>query len=158
MCKEDKQLTTYFGYDNDKSLKIQDNHKTRDVKNLLLNHSNIKRIQDNPITLKWFDNNPTTEEEEQQGQQQQSDEPDESDKEKDPNQEKNNEKNNKNFNGSGLEPTSDSSDSSFSNEEEQQEEQETTKGFQMSPKGRVYQVSEEQFKNLNGNGKGDDDY
>ena len=55
MCKENKQLATYFGYDNGKSLKIEDNHKVSDVKKLLLNHSNIKRVQDNPIVLKWFD-------------------------------------------------------------------------------------------------------
>ena len=36
-------------------LKIKDNHKTRDVKNLLLNHSNIKIIGEKPIILKWLD-------------------------------------------------------------------------------------------------------
>ena len=81
MCKEDKQLATYFGYDSGKSLKIQDNHKVSDVKKLLLNHSNIKRIQDNPIVLKWFENPEP-----------QSDEPDEHDQENYPNQEKNNKK------------------------------------------------------------------
>ena len=55
ICKDNRQLATYFGYDNGKSLKIQDNHKVSDVKKLLLNHSNIKRVQDNPIVLKWFD-------------------------------------------------------------------------------------------------------
>ena len=59
MCKDNKQLATYFGYDNGKSLKIQDNHKVSDVKKLLLNHSNIKRVQDNPIVLKWFDDSTT---------------------------------------------------------------------------------------------------
>ena len=57
MCKENKQLATYFGYDIGKSLKIQDNHKLSDVKKLLLDHSNIKRIQDSPIVLKWFEVN-----------------------------------------------------------------------------------------------------
>ena len=71
MCKDNKQLATYFGYDNGKSLKIQDNHKVSDVKKLLLNHSNIKRVQDNPIVLKWFDD--------PQQQPDQSDEPDEPD-------------------------------------------------------------------------------
>ena len=55
MCKENKQLATYFGYDNGKSLKIENNHKLADIKKLLLNNSNIKRIQDNPIVLKWFE-------------------------------------------------------------------------------------------------------
>ena len=55
MCKENKQLSTYFGYDIGKSLKIENNHKVSDIKKLLLNNSNIKRIQDNPIVLKWFE-------------------------------------------------------------------------------------------------------
>ena len=56
ICKDNKQLATFFGYEGEKSLKIKDNHKVSDVKELLLNHTNIKRVQDNPITLKWFDN------------------------------------------------------------------------------------------------------
>jgi replicative DNA helicase Mcm len=42
ICKENKQLATYFGYDIEKSLKIQDNHKTSDVKKLLLENTHIK--------------------------------------------------------------------------------------------------------------------
>jgi replicative DNA helicase Mcm len=86
ICKDNKQLATYFGYDNEKSLKIQDNHKIRDVKESLLNHSNIKRINNNPITLKWFDNTPPVDN--QQQQQKQSDEHDQPDKEKESYQEK----------------------------------------------------------------------
>jgi hypothetical protein len=137
ICKDDKQLATYFGYDNEKSLKIQDNHKIRDVKESLLNHSNIKRINNNPITLKWFDNPPPVDN--QQQQRKQSAESDEYDKEKYPNQEKNNQKN---FNESGLESTSDSSYSSFS------EKEKTIKGFQMSPKGRIYEVTDKRYKEL----------
>jgi len=44
MCEENKQLATYFGYDNGKSLKIQDNHKVSDIKKLLLENTNIKRV------------------------------------------------------------------------------------------------------------------
>ena len=55
MCDEDKQLATYFGYDTGKTLKIKYNHKTRDVKELLLNHSNIKKTNEKPIVLKWID-------------------------------------------------------------------------------------------------------
>ena len=55
MCKEDKQLATYFGYDKEKSLKIKYNHKTQDVRDLLLNNSHIKKIGEKPIVLKWFD-------------------------------------------------------------------------------------------------------
>ena len=80
MCKEDKQLSSYFGYDKDKSLKIEDNHKVSDVKKLLLNHSNIKRVQDNPIVLKWFEG--------PQPQSDQPDEPDKPDRENYPNQRK----------------------------------------------------------------------
>ena len=56
---------------------------------------------------------------------------------------------------------SDRSDIPDSIETEQPEELEkevTNKGFQKSPKSRIYQVSEERFKELDGNGKGDDKY
>jgi DNA replicative helicase MCM subunit Mcm2 (Cdc46/Mcm family) len=127
MCKEDKQLAVFFRYDNEKSLKIQDNHKTRDVKELLLAHSNIKRTNNNPITLKWFDSPVDNQ------QQQQPDEHDKHDKEKKPNQEKNIKKDKEQFNESGLEPTSDSSDSSFSIKED-----ETIKGLQLSKNGPIH--------------------
>ena len=55
MCKEDKQLATYFGYDIGKTLEIKYNHKTRDVKELLLNNSNIKIIKEKPMVLKWIE-------------------------------------------------------------------------------------------------------
>ena len=53
VCKQNEQLAVYFGY-NEKSLKMEDNKKVRRVYDLLLNHSNIKKIQDHPITLQWF--------------------------------------------------------------------------------------------------------
>jgi hypothetical protein len=139
MCKENKQLTTYFGYDNGKSLKIQDNRKVSEVKKLLLNNSNIKRVQDNPIVLKWFDdyNNP----------QPQSDTPDISDKENYTDQQKNDKKNN-NFYENGSEAVSgmsDMSDSSFSNNEE-----ESIKGVQFHPKGEIHEISNEQYRELKG--------
>ena len=80
MCKQNKQLATYFGYDIEKSLKMQDNRKVSDVKKLLLENTHIKRVQDNPIVLKWFG-------------QPQSDEPDKPDRENYPTQEKNNNNN-----------------------------------------------------------------
>ncbi len=131
MCKDDKQFATYFGYDSGKSLKIQDNHKVSDVKKLLLNHTNIKRVQDNPIVLKWFESP-------QPNQPNQSDQPDEPDRENYPDQEKN-KKNN--FNESDSKPRSDTSDTSDS---------ESKKGIQLTPKGRIYEVTKERFEELNG--------
>jgi hypothetical protein len=52
--------------------------------------------------------------------------------------------NKKNFNETELESTSDSSYSSFS------EKDKTIKGFQMSPKGRIYEVTDNRYKQLNG--------
>jgi replicative DNA helicase Mcm len=124
MCQEDKQLASYFGYDNDKSLKIQDNHKASNVKKLLLTHTNIKRVHDNPIVLKWFDDSSS-----------QSDQSDQSDEENYSKQEKND----KNFNKNELEPTSDGSDGSDSD---------TITGFRMSPKGRFYQTTPERHREL----------
>lgn len=55
MCEEDRQLSTYFGYDDRKSLKIRDNKKTRVVYDLLKKqrHPNIVIKDGNPIVLKW---------------------------------------------------------------------------------------------------------
>ena len=49
MCKENKQLATYFGYDIGKSLKIQDNHKVSDVKKLLLIIPTLKEFKIIPL-------------------------------------------------------------------------------------------------------------
>ena len=131
ICKENKQLATYFGYDNGKSLKTQDNHKVSDIKKLLLENTHIKRVQDNPIVLKWFDDS----------QPDQSDEPDEPDRENYPDQEKNNKKNNF-FNENGSEPRSDTSDMSDS-------DLESIKGFRFHPKGEIHEISEERYRELN---------
>ncbi|HET7643453.1 MAG TPA: hypothetical protein VFK40_08090, partial [Nitrososphaeraceae archaeon] len=141
VCKEDKQLATYFGYDNEKSLKIKDNHKIRDVKEWLSSHSNIKRVRDNPITLKWFDNDVINTNNSQH------DEHDEHDKEKEQYQEKNDKKIQKKYEN-GLELTSYSSFSSDSHSD---------KGFQLKPGGRIYRITEERIKELEGeNREGDD--
>ena len=124
MCQEDKQLASYFGYDNDKSLKIQNNHKASNVKKLLLTHTNLKRVHDNPIVLKWFDDSSS-----------QSDQSDQSDEENYSKQEKND----NNFNKNELEPTSDGSDGSDSD---------NITGFRMSPKGRFYQTTPERHRKL----------
>lgn len=46
------QVRQYFGIN--KPLKIEHNSKTRIVYDMLLNHSNIKRVQDKPIVLQWI--------------------------------------------------------------------------------------------------------
>ena len=135
MCKEDKQLSTYFGYDKDKSLKIEDNHKVSDVKKLLLNHSNIKRVQDNPIVLKWFEGpqpqNPTN-----------LTNLTNLIPENYPDREKN-KKNN--FYESDSEPRSDTSDTSDMSDSDL----ESIKGVQFHPKGKIHEISEEQYRELN---------
>lgn len=51
-CERNIQVNQYFGIN--KPLKIEHNSKTRTVYDMLLNHSNIKRIQDKPIVLQWI--------------------------------------------------------------------------------------------------------
>ena len=113
ICKEDKQLAMYFGYDKEKSLKIKDNSKTQDVRDLLLNNSHIKKISENPIVLKWFDTTTTTTTTTNTDQSILSDVSDVSDKEIDPEKEKNHEKKNE----SGLGSASHTSFTSLSEEE-----------------------------------------
>lgn len=66
ICQRNKQLASYFKYGKTKSLKIENNKKVRNVCNMFLNNSNIKKIQDRPIVLQWLSdtknkegNNPT---------------------------------------------------------------------------------------------------
>jgi DNA replicative helicase MCM subunit Mcm2 (Cdc46/Mcm family) len=138
MCKDDKQLATYFGYDIGKSLKIQDNRKVSEVKKLLLNNSHIKRVQDNPIVLKWFDNNSNSSN--NNNSPSQSDTSDIPDKENYPDQEKIDKKNNEIFNENGSKVMSDVSGMSDS---------ESIKGVQLTPGGRVYRVTDEWYDELN---------
>jgi replicative DNA helicase Mcm len=58
VCENNEQLAKYFEYD-DKSLKIKNNRKVRDVYEQLLNHSNIKKVQEKPIVLQWLDPSTT---------------------------------------------------------------------------------------------------
>ena len=53
VCKNNKQVATWLGYEEGKSLRIDNNHKTREVRDMLLDHSNIKKVQDNPLVLQW---------------------------------------------------------------------------------------------------------
>lgn len=56
ICQGNKQLANYFEYGKIKSLKIENNKKVRNVYDMLLNHSNIKKVQDRPIVLEWLPN------------------------------------------------------------------------------------------------------
>jgi hypothetical protein len=51
-CERNVQVNQYFGIN--KPLKIEHNSKTRIVYDMLLTHSNIKRVQDKPIVLQWI--------------------------------------------------------------------------------------------------------
>jgi DNA replicative helicase MCM subunit Mcm2 (Cdc46/Mcm family) len=150
ICKENKQISTYFGYDTGNTLEIKYNHKTRIVKELLLNNSHIKKIKDNPIVLKWDDQQQPTIEE----QQEQLIEGDKGDMEKQAYQEKNEKNNEKKLifdegDQKSMSPLSPSSGNNGSIDTES----ECEKGFQMSPKGRIYRVSEERYRELIGEGE-----
>jgi DNA replicative helicase MCM subunit Mcm2 (Cdc46/Mcm family) len=58
VCENNEQLANYFEYD-EKPLKIKNNRKVRDVYERLLNHSNIKKVQEKPIVLQWLDTSST---------------------------------------------------------------------------------------------------
>jgi hypothetical protein len=57
-CERNIQIHQYFGIN--KSLKIEHNSKTRIVYDMLLNHSNIKRVQDKSIVLQWIETSNTS--------------------------------------------------------------------------------------------------
>ena len=141
ICKDNKQLASYFRYDEGKSLKIKHNYKIQELRDLLINNSHIKQISDSPIVLKWFDL---------------CDPCDVCDPKINPDQEKNkknNEKNN-NFSGNESETISHRSHRSHSNNEEPEseleKEEESIKGFRMSPKGKIHETTEERYRELTG--------
>ncbi len=53
VCEKNEQLAYYFGYNKEKS-KMRNNIKIRDLYERLLNHSNIKRVQERPVVLQWL--------------------------------------------------------------------------------------------------------
>ncbi|HSF50579.1 MAG TPA: AAA family ATPase [Nitrososphaeraceae archaeon] len=63
VCESNEQLANYFEYD-EKPLRIKNNRKVRNVYEMLLNHSNIKKVQEKPIVLQWLDPTPSTKTEE----------------------------------------------------------------------------------------------
>jgi hypothetical protein len=54
-CERNEQIKNYLNFGNDKSLRLRDNKKVRDIYEMLLNHKNIKRIQEKPVVLQWFE-------------------------------------------------------------------------------------------------------
>lgn len=52
-CQRNKQIGNYFEYGK-KSFKIENNKKVRNILEMLLNHSKIKRVQEKPIVLRWL--------------------------------------------------------------------------------------------------------
>lgn len=58
ICKNNERVANYFQYD-EKPLKIKNNRKVRDVYERLLNHSNVKKVQEKPIVLQWLDSSTT---------------------------------------------------------------------------------------------------
>ena len=55
ICKNNEQCADYLGYPR-KSLQIKTNRKSRKICYKLLNNSHIKKLNEHPIALKWFDN------------------------------------------------------------------------------------------------------
>ena len=60
ICQRNEQLANYFEFGK-KSFKIQDNKKIRNIYEMLLNHSNIKKIKEKPIVLQWLSNEKNNE-------------------------------------------------------------------------------------------------
>jgi DNA replicative helicase MCM subunit Mcm2 (Cdc46/Mcm family) len=53
ICHENEQLSRYFGYGK-VSLQIKHNKKTRNIYDMLLNHSKIKKVGEKPTVLQWL--------------------------------------------------------------------------------------------------------
>jgi replicative DNA helicase Mcm len=143
MCKEDKQLALYFVY-GEKPLKIRDNIKVLDVYELLVKNSNIIKIGEKPIVLKWL-----------------CDPYDVCDPNKISKNIQNEEKNSVKPNENELEPGSHGSHTSHNMEEEKQKE-EHEYGIKLGKDANlpIHKVTEEQFKELKGqdNCNGENNY
>ena len=157
ICESNEQLANYFEYP-EKQLRIKNNRKMRNVCEMLLNHSNIKKIQERPIVLQWIDPIPPPTKTEESTitsitvtsaaeEQKTSDLCDLCDKGETLIQEKNIEEK---IDESRLEQASHMSLES-PNEEEDDDEKQFIKGFQLSAKGPFYRVTEEQYNSLIGN-------
>jgi len=54
ICEKIEQVKRYLSFGN-KPLRMRDNKKVRNLYEMLVAHKNIKRIQEKPIVLQWFD-------------------------------------------------------------------------------------------------------
>ena len=53
-CENNQQVSDYLvGLNNNKSLRIDKNHKTRAIYAMLLDKQNVRKVGENPIVLKW---------------------------------------------------------------------------------------------------------
>ena len=152
ICESNEQLANYFEYP-EKQLRIKNNRKMRNVCEMLLNHSNIKKIQEKPIVLQWIDPIPPPTKTEESTitsitltsaaeEQKTSDLCDLCDKGETLTQENNIEEK---IDESRLEQASHMS------LESPNEEENSLKGFQLSAKGPIYRITEEYYNSLIGN-------
>ena len=142
ICQEDEQLANYFGYGK-RQLKIKYNSKIRDVYELLIKHTNVKKVGEKPIILQWLVV---------------SDSSDPCDKSKTSIEEKNVEKIEK-HDEMNIESVSHISHRSLSEEgnegnEENEDENEVVNEYAMklgtNYKLPMHKISEEQYNSLNG--------
>ena len=64
-CENNQQVSDYLvGLNNNKSLRMDKNHKTRAIYGMLLNNQNVRKIGENPIVLKWSLSSPSSNESE----------------------------------------------------------------------------------------------
>ncbi len=54
-CQNNHYIERYLCFGN-KPLRLRDNKKVRSVYEMLLNHTNVRRNQEKPVVLQWFDN------------------------------------------------------------------------------------------------------
>ena len=142
ICKNNEQCADYLGYPR-KSLQIKINRKSRKICYKLLNNSHIKKINEHPIALKWFDNyDDNNNNESELG--------DTGDTNKTPNKKKFDKKK-EFFNESGQGPMSPTSPTSPRNNTGEQED--SIKGFQLSTNGRIYKTTDEHYRELIGEEK-----
>ncbi|HSF51977.1 MAG TPA: AAA family ATPase [Nitrososphaeraceae archaeon] len=140
VCKNNEQCADYLEYPR-KSLQIKNNRKTRKICYKLLNNSHIKKVNEHPIILKWFDDNNNDKDNDSVG-----DLGDLGDIDKTLN-EKNFDKKTEFFNENGQAPVSPTSLTSPRNNEDQKD-LEFVKRVQFHPKGEIHEVSNELYKKL----------
>ena len=64
-CENNQQVSDYLvGLNNNKSLRIDKNHKTRAIYAMLVDKQNVRKVGENPIVLKWSLSSPSSNESE----------------------------------------------------------------------------------------------